>query len=129
MKAEAWFGSNRAANNVPLVALGYRYSRKTTLFFVLMSKAGSTTAGNPYIMKYTDGFGNLCQQEVERSNLNFFADSNTIDSHNQVRQSNIALEKKWLTKDPFFRLMTSLIGICVTDSWKLVDYHKLINIS
>ena len=63
------------------------------------------------------------------SNLNFFADSNTIDSHNQVRQSNIALEKKWLTKDPFFRLMTSLIGICVTDSWKLVDYHKLINIS
>ena len=25
--------------------------------------------------------------------------------------------------------MTSLIGICVTDSWKLVDYHKLINIS
>jgi hypothetical protein len=25
--------------------------------------------------------------------------------------------------------MTSLIGICVTDSWKLVDYHNLINIS
>jgi hypothetical protein len=23
--------------------------------------------------------------------------------------------------------MTSLIGICVIDSWKLADYHKLIN--
>jgi hypothetical protein len=50
--------TSTAPNNIPLVALGYRYSRK--------SKAISTTAGNPYIMKYTDGFGNLCQQELER---------------------------------------------------------------
>ncbi len=55
-----------APNNIPLVALGYSYSRKTTLFFIMTSKAGSTTAGSPYIMKYTDGFGNLCQWEVER---------------------------------------------------------------
>jgi hypothetical protein len=37
-----------------------------TLFFVLMPKGGSTTARKPHIMKYTDGFGNLCQREVER---------------------------------------------------------------
>jgi hypothetical protein len=41
--------TGRAPNNVPLVAFGYRYSRKTTLFFVMTSKTGSTTAGNPYV--------------------------------------------------------------------------------
>jgi hypothetical protein len=121
--------SGAAPNNVPLIALGYRYSRNTTLCFVMTSRAGSTNAGNPYIMKYTDGFGNLCQREVERPEVisKFFSESNTIDSHNQVRQSNLALEKKWLTKDPFFRLTTTLIGICVADTWKLADFHKLIN--
>jgi hypothetical protein len=37
------------------------------------------------------------------------------------------LKKKELTKDPFFHLTTLLIGICVTDSWKLSDFHKLMN--
>jgi hypothetical protein len=56
--------SGTAPNGIPLIALGYHYSRKTTLFFA--SKAGNSTIGNPYIMKFTDGSGNLCHQEVER---------------------------------------------------------------
>jgi hypothetical protein len=93
--------------------------------------AGSTKSGAPYIMKYTDDFGNLCSREVERPAVisHFFGDSNTIDSHNQARQANLALEKKWLTKDPWFRLTTTLIGINVTDSWKLATYHGIINFS
>jgi hypothetical protein len=43
-----------ASSNAPLVALGYHYRQKTTVFFVMTSKAGNTTAENPYIMKYTD---------------------------------------------------------------------------
>ena len=33
-----------------------------------------------------------------------------IDVHNQKRQSNLKLEKRWLTKDPYFRLFTTLVG-------------------
>jgi hypothetical protein len=51
-------------------------------------KAGRTTPGTPYIMRYTDGFGNLCTRDVERPDVvsSFFQDSNVIDSHNQSRQ-------------------------------------------
>jgi len=39
-----------------------------------------------------------------------------------------SLEKKWLlTKDPWFRLTTTFIGICVKDAWKLASFHGIIN--
>jgi len=58
-------------------------------------KAGRTTPGNPYVMRFTDGFGNLCTRDVEHLDVisTFFENSNVIDSHNQCRQSNLALEK------------------------------------
>ena len=49
-----------APNEVPLVAIGYRYSTKTSLFFVTTEDAGNMMPGNPYIMNYTDDYGNLC---------------------------------------------------------------------
>jgi len=49
-----------ALNEVPLVAIGYRYSAKPSLFFITTEYAGNTMLGNPYIMKYTDDYGNLC---------------------------------------------------------------------
>jgi len=47
-------------DEVQLIALGYRYSRKTILFFVLTKNAGTTQLGKPYHMKYTDSYGNVC---------------------------------------------------------------------
>jgi hypothetical protein len=114
---------------VPLVAMGYRYSRKTILFFVLTRNAGSSQLGEPYHMKYTDAFGNMCTHYVDRPQVisNFFAASNTIDTHNQLRQDCLKLEKKWITQDPFFRLGTTLVGINVTDAFLLSIHHKIIN--
>jgi hypothetical protein len=92
-------------------------------------KAGRTTPGNPYVMRFTDGFGNLCTRDVERPDVisTFFENSNKIDSHNQCRQSNLALEKKWLTKDAFFRLTTTHLGINIVDTYKIADFHGVIN--
>jgi hypothetical protein len=45
--------------NVPLVAIGYWYSTRTTLFFVATKDAGTTCKGNPFEMKYTDDWGNV----------------------------------------------------------------------
>ena len=55
----------------------------------------------------------------------FFNDSNSIDSNNHLRQFELALEKKWVTQDPYFRLTTTKIGIDVTDSWMLMNHHDL----
>ena len=46
-------------NGQTLVAVGYRYSSKKTLLFLMTDKAGSTTPGEPYEMKFTDGYGNV----------------------------------------------------------------------
>jgi hypothetical protein len=118
-------------DEIKLVAVGYRYSRKATLFFLATENAGTTKNGDPYQMKYTDSFGNVCTRLVDRPDMisKFFASSNTIDTHNQLRQDCLKLEKKWITRDPFFRLATTLIGINVTDTFLLANYHKVINYS
>jgi hypothetical protein len=116
-------------DEIPLVAIGYRYSRKTILFFILTKNGGSTKPGNPYHMKYTDSFGNICTRYVDRPQVisNFFAGSNVIDTHNQLRQDSLRLEKKWLTQSPWFRLATTLVAVTVTDTFLLCNYHKVIN--
>jgi len=116
-------------DEVTLVAVGYRYSRKTILHFVMTENSGDTSPGDPYEMKYTDSYGNICTRFVDRPEAisKFFASSNVIDTHNQLRQDLLQLEKKWLTKNPFFRLATTLTGINVTDTYLLASYHKVIN--
>jgi len=71
-------------NGVPLIALGYWYSTKTTLFFVFHSDAGSTHPGKPYEMKYTDDHGNVCVCLVDHLDVVScsFADSNLVEKHN-----------------------------------------------
>jgi hypothetical protein len=50
-----------------------------------------------------------------------------VDCHNQARQHDLGLEESWVMTDCYFRLVTTLIGISVTDAWKLADYHGIIN--
>jgi hypothetical protein len=57
----------------------------------------------------------------------FFAASNVIDTHNQLHQDNLKLEKKWLTQSPWFRLATALIGVVVTNTFLLCNNHKVKN--
>jgi hypothetical protein len=59
-------------------------------------------------MKYTDDWGNVHICDVNRPDLisKLFEASNIIDKHNQARQAELALEKCWLTQNPYFRLHT-----------------------
>ena len=118
-----------ASNEKPIIAMGYRYNAKKTLFFIMSPGAGKTTPGEAYRMRYTDGFGNVMTRLVERPDVisKFFNDSNTIDSHNQSRQYDLGMEKCWVTTDAYFRLTTTLIGMNVCDTWKIADYLGIIN--
>ena len=82
-------------DEVNLVAIGYCYSRKTILHFVLAENAGNTEPGDPYEMQYTDSYGNICTRYVDHPDVisRFFASSNVIDTHNQLRQDLLQLEK------------------------------------
>jgi hypothetical protein len=107
-----------------LLAIGYKYNRKKTLCFLATKNAGSTMPGNPYEAKFPDSVGNVCVREVERPAVisEYFANSNCIDSHNHVRQGELMLEKRWVTRNGWFRLATTYIGMTVTDAWKLFKH-------
>ncbi len=44
-------------DEVNVIAIGYCYSHKTILHFVLTENAGNTEPGDPYKMKYADSYG------------------------------------------------------------------------
>lgn len=94
------------------------------LTFVSTRGAG-LEAGDPYEARFPDKYGNLCVRHVARPQVisNYFKYSNKVDVHNQVRQFDIALEKKWVTPFPCFRLYTTQLGMNLTDSWKAFKRH------
>ena len=114
-------------NGSDLIAMGYRHNSKVTLCFVMTKNAGSARKGSPYEMKFTDSHGNVHVRLVDRPSAmsEFFEDSNLVDKHNQSRQHELGLEKKWETRDPYFRLTTTVIGMNAIDAWNLSRYHTL----
>jgi len=112
-----------------LIAVGYRYSTKKTLCFVMTPGAGSTRKGAPYEMKFPTDHGNVGVRHVDRPDVisKYFKDSNCVDRHNQVRQFKLRIEKGWVTLNPYFRLFTTVLGIHVADCWKLAHYHNLVH--
>ena len=48
---------------------------------------------------------------------------NRIDMHNHTRQSLLALEKHWVALTGYFRIITTIVGICITDAWKAYRHH------
>jgi hypothetical protein len=83
----------------------------------------------PYEMKYTDDLGNVHVRYVDRPEIitNFFERLNMINKHKQVCQFELALEKRWLTQNPYFCLHTTIIGFNVVDCYKLLEHHEIIN--
>ena len=115
-------------NGKELLAIRYRYNSKKTLIFVATELAGQTNKGTPYKMKFADEDRNVHVREVDRLDVisKFFKDSNNVDKHNQSWQSDLVLEKKWVTDDCWFRLATTYLRIGVTDTWKLAGLHHLL---
>ena len=108
--------------NVPLICIGYKYNKKKVLTFVMSKGAGKSTDGEPYEARFPDKYGNVCVRLVRRPAIlaNYFKYSNCVDMHNQARQFDLALEKKWITHDAYYRLYTTMVGMTVTDTWKIL---------
>jgi hypothetical protein len=61
--------------------------------------SGSSILGDPYIAKWPDQYGNVKQRSVPCPDIvgKYFSVANKIDTHNQIRQNELALEQLWLT--------------------------------
>ena len=109
-----------------LVANGYKYSRKKCLLCVCTPGAGKTTSGAPYKATFPDTYGNVQSRDVARPAVisRHFSHSDGIDIHNHIRQHILALESSRRTVGSWFRLMTTMFGITVTDAFLTAAYRK-----
>ena len=75
--------------------------------------------------KWKDVHNNTVLRFVPRPQAiaGYFLDANKVDIHNQARQHDLHLEKCWVTRCGFFRLATTLFGMCVVDAWKTYRHH------
>jgi len=90
--------------------------------------AGLTEVGVPYEARFPDKHGNLCICYVSRTDCisTYFKYFNTFNLHNQVQQFDLVLEKKWVTKGPYFYLCTTEVGMAMVDYWKIYkSRHKI----
>ena len=86
--------------------------------------SGSSTLGDPYKAKWPDEFGNVKTRNVDRPEIigQYFKVSNKIDVHNQIRQNELALEQLWVSQDGWFRIITTFLGMTVTDAYLLAKH-------
>ena len=98
-----WVTMTTTISEVPIVAVAYAWSQKGVSYFV--SSCGSTEpSAVKYQSKFEDEWGNTNVREIDRPQLAHYLYEYLplIDEHNKQRQSLLQLEKKWLTKYPWF---------------------------
>ena len=98
---------------------------RTVLSFIGTWNAGSTAAGEAYIARWPDQFGNLCSKPIPRPEVvsRYFKDSDAVDKHNKSRQGDLALEEHWRTVDCWLKLGITFLGLTVTNCWKSARHH------
>ena len=114
-------------SEISLLDIGYKYNYRKVLGFINIEGDGSTEPGDPYLYRFPDIFYNVFVCPVVRPHLigSYFNACNMIDNHNRIRQSDIALEKYFVTQSECFRLATTVaLGMGITDR-KLLYCHGL----
>jgi len=121
-----WVVMKATISDVNLLAIAYAWSQKGVSYFI--STCGSTEASNiKYESKFEDEWGKTNFKEIPRPKILHYLYEHLplIDEHNKQRQSVLSLEKRWLTKDPWFRLLTSVVGLCVVDMFRHYRHTEL----
>ena len=97
------------------MAIAYAWmSQKGVSYFV--STRGSTEPSPiKYQSKFEDEWGNTIVWEIDRPEVAHFLYEYLplIDEHNKQRQSLLGLERRCQTKDPWFRLLCTLMGMSI----------------
>ena len=82
-----------------ILSIGYEYIYGKFLYFIATEREGRKKYGIPYLSKYPDKLASADVQSVVFPQImsKFFGSVNKTDSHNKPRQSDLSLDKKWIT--------------------------------
>ena len=101
----------------PLMVIGYKNNSRKVLGFIATEGDGSTELGNPYLSRFPDMHYNVSIRPVVSPCLidRYFNACNEIENQNGMRQSEIVLDKYWVTQSGYFRLETTVaLGMGIT---------------
>ena len=107
--------------------------KKTKL---IVSTCGTTSAADPSIRSRSSvhvdkDSGFLITQKtkktVKRNNIvqKFHEYFGAVDIHNHLRQGSLAFERNWKTKKFSHRFFMTLLGICITNAFKMYEMEYL----
>ena len=88
---------------IPLVYIGYKCNSRKILGFITTEGGVITEPGDPYLSCLP-----VCPVVNPHLLGRYFNACNTIDNHNRMWQSDIAVEKYWATQSGYFRLSTTV---------------------
>ena len=121
-----WVVMRATIADVPVIAMAYAWSQKGVSYFV--STCGCTAPSEvKYESKYEDAWGNTAIKLIDRPELCHFLYEflPLIDEHNKQRQALLALEKRWLTKSPWFRLICTILGQSTVDMHRYFRHESI----
>ena len=121
-----WVVMRAVISHVPVIAIAYAWSQKGVSYFI--STCGKTTPSpHKYEAKFEDDWGNTSFREIPRPDILhvLYEYVPLIDEHNKSRQSILAMEKRWQTRNPWFRLITTIVGMSIVDMYRLYRHHKI----
>jgi len=107
-----------------VLAVCYAWSHSSTTYF--LSTCGSTNpAKTSYVTHFEDEFGVVGIKQIPQPSIKewFYDFLPLIDEHNKQRQSLLRLEKKWPTKNCWFRLLVTLVGMSIVDCHRIYLNH------
>lgn len=109
-------------DSVKLTCLAWRDKKIHTF----VSTCSTTLPGEPVRKKRYDDEGNIVIKEVTRPKMveEYFEGAPSIDIHNHIRQSGLALERVWNTQRWQHRMFASLFGIIETNAYLAYKYFK-----
>ena len=91
----------------------------------------STEPGDPYLSCFPEIYSNVYVHPVFYPNLivRYLNACNTIYNHNSIRQSDLTLEKYWVTQSEYFILANTVaLGMVITDG-KLIYCHGVAEVN
>jgi hypothetical protein len=112
------------SKGVKLLSISYKYNLSTVLCLVATKNAGSTMLGEPYRAWFADDYDNWLSRPVDHPEIIsiYIQKSNGIGKNKKDCHFELRLEKHWRTQNAWFRLVTTIIVICVMDEWKGYPY-------
>ena len=110
---------HKSTKDVPMICIGYKYSRSKVSTFLMTRGCGNTTSGRLYRMHCVREDGFRYHKDVGRPEVvtNYYNACGVIDHHNHSHQGTLALEEKWPTRDGWNRIFVTMCGLVLTDSW------------